>query len=115
MKCLVSLLLSAGVFIGLCNASCYSALPPALIEGETLKGCLHDQKLYQLGAKWRDDNCLDCSCNLNGVKTCCTCANKPVNYDPERCFFKLNKKTCKYELMPNEDPEKQCLTFGSVG
>ncbi|XP_075207795.1 beta-microseminoprotein-like [Anomaloglossus baeobatrachus] len=114
-KCLVVLILSAGVFIALSNASCYYALPPALDKGEKLEGCLHNGKLFELDTKWRDDNCLDCSCNKKGMKMCCSNANRPTQYDSERCFCKLNKETCKYELISKTDPEERCLPYGSVG
>ncbi|XP_073442044.1 beta-microseminoprotein-like [Dendrobates tinctorius] len=114
-KCLVALLLCAGVFIALSDASCYSAQPQAGNEGETLKGCVHDGKLYEGGAKWRDDDCLDCSCRENGEKMCCTSYDRPTQYDEEKCTLKFNKETCNYEVISKEDPEKRCMTFGSVG
>ncbi|XP_069837947.1 beta-microseminoprotein-like [Dendropsophus ebraccatus] len=115
VKYLVALILSVGIFATLCNAACSISSPPELNEGEKPKGCLHKGKLYELGAEWRGEDCLDCSCSLGGMKRCCGNFMKPVNYDPERCVFKFNKETCEYELIPNEDPEKECLSYGTVG
>ncbi|XP_056386388.1 beta-microseminoprotein-like [Hyla sarda] len=114
-KCVAVLILCAGIFATLCNAACSISGPPKLKEGEELKGCLHKGKLYEHGTTWRGEDCLDCSCDSNGIKRCCTNFERPVNYDPERCVFIFNKETCKYELIPNEDPEKQCLSYSSVG
>ncbi|XP_077113267.1 beta-microseminoprotein-like [Ranitomeya variabilis] len=110
MKCLVVLLLYAGVFITLSDASCSFALPEAGIEG-----CVHDGKLYESGANWRDDDCSDCFCSKTGEKRCCTNFYKPTKYDHERCTLKFNKETCNYEVISKEDPEKQCMAFESVG
>ncbi|KAG8551986.1 hypothetical protein GDO81_004365 [Engystomops pustulosus] len=115
MKYLVDLILSACIFITLCNASCMYTEPPELKEGLTLKGCERNGKLHNFGTEWKDEDCYECQCLQNGSLKCCINIEKPSNYDPERCFFEFDKKACKYKLIPNEDPEKQCLSYSVVG
>ncbi|XP_056386389.1 beta-microseminoprotein-like [Hyla sarda] len=73
-KYLVALILCAGILVTLCNASCFFAPPPDLMEGETLKGCFHEGKLYELDSDFRAEDVLDCSCYSDGSMQCC------VNY-----------------------------------
>ncbi|XP_040292833.1 beta-microseminoprotein-like [Bufo bufo] len=83
--------------------------------GTEPKGCYFRKKMYQLNSQWRTKDCFDCSCDSNGKFKCCTAYGKPVNYDKERCKFVFDRKNCVYNLIPNEDPTKQCESYGMVG
>ncbi|XP_063819768.1 beta-microseminoprotein-like [Pseudophryne corroboree] len=112
MKYIVAVVFGAGVFFTVCNASCMTISP----KGRQARlGCFYEGQLYKLDSSWRTEDCMDCGCQLNGVISCCTAYGTPVSYDPETCNFVFNKKTCEYELMPNEDPTKKCEKYGMVG
>ncbi|KAG8551983.1 hypothetical protein GDO81_004362 [Engystomops pustulosus] len=114
MTFLVTLAFGAGILVVACNAACYRS-GIAVTFGEEPEGCYHRRKLYPLYSQWRTKTCYDCRCFGDGNYECCQVHGTPVNYDKERCHFEFDKEKCVYNLIPNEDPTKQCQSYGMVG
>ncbi|XP_077113266.1 beta-microseminoprotein-like [Ranitomeya variabilis] len=114
MKFLLAIAFGTGILVVVCNAACFSS-ESKIEAGREPKGCYFRKKMHPLNSQWRTKDCLDCSCNSYGSYKCCTAYGRPVNYDEERCKFVFDKKDCEYKLIPNEDPNKQCLSYGMVG
>ncbi|KAM5142193.1 beta-microseminoprotein-like [Mantella aurantiaca] len=112
MKYLVATVFIVGTFLVVCDAACFRQHPEK--SDEPPQGCRYKGKLYELGETWRTKRCMDCSCFLNGGMECCQAYGTPFSND-ENCVFKFDKKACKYDLVPNEDPEKQCSSYSMVG
>ncbi|XP_075697641.1 beta-microseminoprotein-like [Rhinoderma darwinii] len=114
MKFLVTVAFGAGIFVIVCNAYCFST-DNKVEPGKEPKGCFYRKKMYSLNSQFRTTNCLDCTCKSDGNMDCCSAYGTPVNYDKERCHFKFDQQACMYKLIPNEDPTKQCESYGMVG
>ncbi|XP_040218212.1 beta-microseminoprotein-like [Rana temporaria] len=113
MKYLVAIVLIAGTFLVVCDAACFHQLAEQH-DGEPVKGCLYKGKLHPLGKSWRTKSCWDCTCGSGGDMECCQAYGTPTGNN-ENCIFKFDRKACKYVLVPNKDPEKQCTGYVMVG
>ncbi|CAI9576867.1 unnamed protein product, partial [Staurois parvus] len=111
-KYLVAIVLTAGTYLVVCHGACFRQL--AELSEEPVKGCLYKGKLYPLGKSWRTKSCYDCSCGKDGDMECCQAYGRPISNNIN-CIFKFDRKACKYFLVPNEDPEKQCPGYAMVG
>ncbi|XP_069836606.1 beta-microseminoprotein-like isoform X2 [Dendropsophus ebraccatus] len=114
MKFLVALAFGAGILVVACNAFCFNGLSKG-VHGEEPAGCYYRKRIYPPNSQWRTKDCLNCTCGSSGRFECCSAYGKPVNYDKETCKFVFDKKECVYKLIPNEDPTKQCQSYGMVG
>ncbi|XP_069836608.1 beta-microseminoprotein-like isoform X3 [Dendropsophus ebraccatus] len=110
MKFLVAFTFGAGILLVACSAECFMGET----NPEKGEGCYYRKRMHPPGSQWRSKNCMDCTCGSDGHFTCCSAYGRPVNYD-ETCKFVFDKKECVYKLIPNEDPTKQCQSFGMVG
>ncbi|NXM30759.1 MSMB protein, partial [Oxyruncus cristatus] len=70
-------------------------------------GCMLNGKLYPLGHIERTEDCYRCSCSQTEM-SCCSIFSIPVAYDQENCKFALNRKSCKYDLVQNNNHSKEC-------
>ncbi|KAM4034916.1 beta-microseminoprotein-like [Anomaloglossus baeobatrachus] len=114
MKFLITIAFGTGILVVLCNAACFRKESKIKAGGEP-EGCYFRKKMHPLNSQWRTNDCLDCSCYSSGSVECCTAYGRPVNYDEERCNFVFDEQDCEYKLIPNEDPNKQCESYGMVG
>ncbi|OCT71847.1 hypothetical protein XELAEV_18034824mg [Xenopus laevis] len=65
-----------GLLVTACNAFCFTELPKmGQTEGTTMakytSGCLYKDKLHRLGSKFRTNDCMDCTCHMDGKMACC--------------------------------------------
>ncbi|XP_069835238.1 beta-microseminoprotein-like isoform X2 [Dendropsophus ebraccatus] len=114
MKFLVAVAFGALTLVVICNAGCLRG-KGKIKMGEEPKGCYFRKKMHLLNSQWRTKDCMDCKCDSYGSYECCTVYGTPANYDKERCKFEFDQKQCVYKLIPNEDPTKQCESYGMVG
>ncbi|CAI9576866.1 unnamed protein product, partial [Staurois parvus] len=111
-KYLVTFVLVASTSLVVCDAACF--LQKAEQFEEPLKGCLYKGRLYPPGKTWRTRSCLNCNCKTDGIMECCHAYGRPFSHD-KNCKFKFDRKACKFVLIPNEDPKKQCIGYGMKG
>ncbi|NXA34584.1 MSMB protein, partial [Eudromia elegans] len=63
--------------------------------------------LHEFGSRWRTKNCLDCSCNKDGM-SCCSSYVTPHGFDEEKCEPIFQKLTCSYKVVEKADHTKEC-------
>ncbi|XP_075072661.1 beta-microseminoprotein-like [Mixophyes fleayi] len=116
MKYLVAVVVFTGFLVGVCNAFCFHGEPKEVIMGEDPpEGCLYEGQLYELGSKFRTEDCMDCDCDSGGQYHCCSAYGIPVGYNPRNCKFVFNEETCTFDLKPNKDPKRKCEQYGMIG
>ncbi|XP_026177992.1 beta-microseminoprotein [Mastacembelus armatus] len=99
----LALLLSA--LLSLSNAQCYRM---AIEPGMTRCQDSVDKTWHDVGSKWRNSQCMDCTCTQ-----CCAAYSTPTSF-PEDCVSVFDQKACKYIVHKKDDPSVLCPIFGAV-
>ncbi|NWI49502.1 MSMB protein, partial [Calyptomena viridis] len=76
-------------------------------------GCMVNGKIYPFGHIERTEDCFRCTCTRTEMN-CCSLFFTPTGYDEENCKIVLNKKTCDYDVVPKNDPSKECFASSRV-
>ncbi|KAJ7994223.1 hypothetical protein DPEC_G00263670 [Dallia pectoralis] len=89
------------------HAFCYHKLPldPALTHCQDDK----DQTWHAVGSRWRNSDCMDCSCD-----SCCSAYTTPVRF-PDDCKKEWDHKACEFKVVKKSDPSISCPIFGAIG
>ncbi|XP_002936005.1 beta-microseminoprotein isoform X5 [Xenopus tropicalis] len=112
MKCILAFVIALCILVTACNAACERSMP---VLGLAHRGCLYDKELHKLGSKFRNENCQDCTCSMDGSLECCQAYGTPVDYDKEKCEAIFNKEACLYNVVEKKDHSKECEVYAMVG
>ncbi|XP_018080868.1 beta-microseminoprotein [Xenopus laevis] len=111
MNIVLASVIAFGLLVTACNAFCFTELPKM---GQT-EGCLYKDKLHRLGSKFRTNDCMDCTCHMDGKMACCQAYATPVEYDKEKCIAVFNRKACHYRVVEKRNRSKECEVLAMVG
>ncbi|XP_037833852.1 beta-microseminoprotein-like [Kryptolebias marmoratus] len=102
----LSLALLLCVLVSSSNAQCFAKHVP---EHQAFCQDDVDKTWHQVGSKWRNSACMDCSCSR-----CCAGYVTPTNY-PKDCVSVFDSVACKYIVHKKDDPSVECPILGAVG
>ncbi|XP_013867589.1 beta-microseminoprotein [Austrofundulus limnaeus] len=106
MMKLLALALLLCVLASPSNAQCFSK---DVTPGQTDCVDLVDNTRHEVGTKWRNSACQDCTCS-----ECCAAYSTPTGF-PDDCIAEFDSDACVYVVHKKDDPSELCPVTSAVG
>ncbi|XP_069611950.1 beta-microseminoprotein-like [Ranitomeya imitator] len=107
MSSLVAFLLGYSFLVTLSNGSCIDKESRLSSSGEKPDGCMDEDIKRALNSTWFKEECMMCTCDLDGNMDCCSRMLMPVLKDPA-CKATLNKTSCTYIIRRTDNSAGPC-------
>ncbi|XP_077113273.1 beta-microseminoprotein-like isoform X2 [Ranitomeya variabilis] len=104
---LVAFLLGYSFLVTLSNGSCIDKESRLSSSGEKPDGCMDEDIKRALNSTWFKEECMMCTCDLDGNMDCCSRMLMPVLKDPA-CKATLNKTSCTYIIHRTDNSAGPC-------
>ncbi|XP_069835247.1 beta-microseminoprotein-like [Dendropsophus ebraccatus] len=109
---LVTSLLAYSVLVSLCNGVCIDKEPRLSSFGKKPDGCMDGDIKRDLNSKWSKEGCMDCTCDSDGLISCCSRTLKPILEEKEACEAILDETSCTYTIKRKDNSAQPCKNLG---
>ncbi|XP_077113263.1 beta-microseminoprotein-like [Ranitomeya variabilis] len=107
MKHLLVIVFAAAICLTVCNAACFTAEPE--FQGKPVNGCFLQDEVHPFSSEWVTKDCLKCSCDSDGMLSCCTMLGLPIEIEGDECEVLEDKETCTMKIVYKNDHSKKCF------